>query len=127
METVFSFEKLKVWQASRTLCKHIYQLTMNFPCEERRNLIDQIRRAALSVPSNLAEGSGRLSQKEFIRFISIAFGSLMEVYCQTIVAYDLGYISEEKLIDIRNEINEIAKMLSSLKKRIENSYDDTPF
>ncbi len=51
----------------------------------------------------------------------------MEVYCQTIVAYDLGYISEEKLIDIRNEINEIAKMLSSLKKRIENSYDDTPF
>ena len=112
----FSFEKLAVWQESRTLVKEIYILLRNFPAEEKFALCDQIRRAVVSTPSNIAEGAGRMSNKEKSHFVEIAFGSLMEVYCQIQIACDLDYISEEQLSAIRNRILRISKMLNALRK-----------
>jgi len=88
----YSFEKLNAWQESRQLVVSVYQLLDKFPKFEKYALCDQLRRAIVSVPSNLAEGSGRLSAKEQLRFIEISYGSLMEAYCQLILANDLNYI-----------------------------------
>lgn len=112
----FKFEKLKVWQESRTLVKNVYALINEFPSFEKFALCDQLRRAVVSISSNLAEGSGRMSSKEKIRFIEIAYGSLMEVYCQLILAQDLGYLAETKINEIKPQISKIAVMLSGLRK-----------
>ena len=114
--SVFSFENLDVWQESRNLVKETYLLMRVFPFEERYALCNQIRRAVVSVPSNIAEGAGRMSNKEKSHFVEIAFGSLMEVYCQIQIACDLDYISEEQLSAIRNRILRISKMLNALRK-----------
>ena len=87
-ESKFSFEKLEVWQETRKLVSEIYRLVSKFPKEEKYALSDQIRRAIVSVPSNIAEGTGRGSLKEQIHFVEIAFGSLMEAYCQLQLASD---------------------------------------
>ena len=100
----FSFEKLDVWQESRDLVKEIYILLRNFPAEEKYALCDQIRRAVVSVPSNIAEGSGRMSVKEKIHFLEVAFGSLMETFCQMQIARDLEYISDEQLLNIKAKV-----------------------
>lgn len=113
---MFSFENLKVWQDSRKLVSSIYKLIEKFPSSEKYALSDQLKRAVISVPSNIAEGSGRFSSKEKIRFIEISYGSLMEVYCQLILAYDLQYINEDELKHESLKISEIAKMLKALKK-----------
>lgn len=91
----YQFEKLKAWQESRKLVAAVYQLIKKFPHEERYALCDQLRRAAISVPSNIAEGNGRMAVKEQIHFLEIAYGSVMEIYCQLQIALDLNYISEE--------------------------------
>ena len=114
--SVFSFENLDVWQESRNLVKETYLLMRVFPFEERYALCNQIRRAVVSVPSNIAEGAGRMSNKEKSLYIEIAYGSLMEVYCQMQIARDLEYISEEQLTSIRNRVFRISKMLSALHK-----------
>ena len=116
MQHTYSFEKLEVWQNSRQLVKKIYNLTSNFPNEETFGLTSQIRRATISIVSNLAEGSGRTSYKEKIRFIEIAYSSALEVYCQLVVAYDLNYITIEDLEDLKLNIYKITKMLSSLRR-----------
>lgn len=117
-EQTYPFEKLAVWQLSRTFVASIYQLLALFPSEEKYALCDQLRRAAISVPSNIAEGCSRMSFKEQKHFIEIAYGSLMEVYCQLIIAADLGYISTEQINDIKPFIDKIAKMLNSLRASI---------
>lgn len=117
-EQTYPFEKLAVWQFSRTFVASIYQLLALFPSEEKYALCDQLRRAAISVPSNIAEGCSRMSFKEQKHFIEIAYGSLMEVYCQLIIAADLGYISTEQINDIKPLIDKIAKMLNSLRVSI---------
>ena len=114
--SVFSFENLDVWQESRNLVKETYLLMQVFPFEERYALCNQIRRAVVSVPSNIAEGAGRMSNKEKSHYIEIAYGSLMEVYCQMQIARDLEYISEEQLTSIRNRVFRISKRLSALHK-----------
>lgn len=114
----FSFEKLDVWQESRALVKSIYTIMRNFPSEEKFALCDQIRRAVVSVPSNIAEGSGRMSVKEKIHFLEVAFGSLMETFCQMQIAFDLGYISEEQLLDVKAKILQISKMLTGLRNSL---------
>lgn len=113
---LFSFEKLEVWQLSRSYCKKVYLLIRSFPLEERFGLSDQLRRSAISVPSNIAEGCGRMSTKEKIHFIEIAYGSLMESYCQLQLAEDLGYISQKELNAIHLDVNSIAKMLTVLRR-----------
>jgi four helix bundle protein len=116
----FSFENLEVYSKIRNLIKHIYQLQENFPKEERYGLGDQVRRAAVSVSANLAEGSGRNSIKEKIHFVEISYGSLMEVFCELQVACDLEYITPEQFNTLRPLITDIAKMLSGLRNAFQS-------
>lgn len=121
---MFSFENLKVYQLARQLVKDVYLLQNRFPKEERYALGDQVRRAAVSITANLAEGSGRQSLKEKIRFIEIAFGSMTEVFCELQTACDLGYIRNEELDALRPQFTEIAKMLSGLRSRIQKQINE---
>lgn len=110
----YSFENLDVWKESRKLVLKIYQLQNTFPSFEKYGLGDQLRRAAVSVSSNIVEGNYRFSIREQIRFIEISFGSLMEVYCQLILAFDMKYINQEQLSDCRTVIEKIRQMLIAL-------------
>ena len=121
----FSFENLDVYKKARVLVKDVYRLQNTFPKEERFGLCDQLRRAAVSITANLAEGSGRQSLKEKVHFVEIAFGSMTEVFCELQTACDLGYMNESQLDALRPQFNDISKMLSglrnSLNKRIDNN------
>ena len=115
-----TFRNLNVYIKSKELVKQIYELLKKFPREEQFALSDQLRRAVISIPSNIAEGSGRNSQKDQAHFYNIAYGSLMEVFSQLDIACDLGYISQEEFNQLESLINEEAKMLSGLiAKRIQ--------
>lgn len=116
----YSFQKLKVWQEAKKLVVDVYHLLDNFPKFEKFALCDQIRRAIVSVPSNIAEGSGRRSLKEQIHFLEIAYGSLMETYNQLLIAIDLTYITEESVEAIKPSIDAVAKMINGLS----NSYSE---
>lgn len=111
----YSFEKLQVWQNSRNLAKAIYQVTSNFPKEEHFCLTVQLRRASISVSSNLAEGSSRISSKDQAHFTNLAYSSLMEVLNQLYIANDLKYISDSELTELRDKISEISNQLNSLR------------
>lgn len=113
---LYSFEKLEVWNLSRKLTKNIYTISAEFPSEEKFGLVSQIRRAVISVTSNIAEGSSRKSGMEQARFSEIAFGSLMEVLNQLIAANDLGFISEEVINRQRPLIEEIGNKLNKLRE-----------
>jgi four helix bundle protein len=110
----YSFENLEVWQMSRELVKEIYQITSTFPNEEKFGLTSQLRRASVSVSSNIAEGSTRWSKKDQSRFYEIAFGSLIEVLNQMILSADLGFLPENRLIELRTRIDQISRMLNAL-------------
>ena len=110
----YSFEKLKVWQEAKGLVGEVYHLLDGFPQFEKYALCDQIRRAIVSVPSNIAEGSGRKSLKEQIHFLEISYGSLMETYNQLLIAIDLAYITEESVETIKPSIDSVAKMINGL-------------
>ena len=111
----FQFERLEVWQKSKQLVMNTYRMLEKFPKYEQYALCDQLRRAVISIPSNIAEGNGRTSVKEQIHFLEIAFGSLMEVYCQLNIASELGYISVEEFNKIKDDILEISRMISGLR------------
>lgn len=112
----FSFENLKVYSESRNLVIEVYEIVRHLPVIETYALGAQLRRAIISVPSNIAEGCGRISYKEKIHFIEIAYGSLLEAYCQIEICLDLGYISQEKLKQIRQKFFNISNMLNALRK-----------
>lgn len=116
----YSFEKLVVYQTARKLVKEVYILLRRFPTEERFGLCDQLRRSIVSVPSNIAEQSGRTSIKEKVHFLEIAYGSLMEAYCQLDLACDLGYITKEELIPIKNLFFDTSRLIFGLKKSLSN-------
>ena len=111
----FSFEDLEVYSKARSLVKDIYLLQKQFPADERYALGDQVRRAAVSITANIAEGSGRTSIKEKIHFIEISFGSMMEVFCELQTACDLKYITEQQFDSLRPQFTDVAKMLSGLR------------
>ena len=111
----YSFEKLDVWQLSRELVKDIYTITNDFPIDEKYGLISQVKRATISVSSNLAEGAARKTAKDQAHFTTIAYGSLMELLNQLILASDLDYISIEKLSELRPKIEAIGNKLNSLR------------
>jgi four helix bundle protein len=116
METYqFSFEKLEVWNMARQLATMIYKSTQKFPAEEKFSLISQIRRSALSVGANIAEGSSMSSAKDQAHFTTIAFSSLMELFNHLIIAGDLGYLSAEDLIGYRQKIQPLTVKLSNLR------------
>lgn len=111
----FSFERLSAWQKSRVLVKEVYRLIQYFPTSENYGLSSQLKRAVISVASNLAEGKGRVSPNAQIHFCQMAFGSLMEVACQLILAQDLGYITAKQNEEIRLIIAETAKLISGYR------------
>ena len=111
-------KNLKVWQKSMELVKLIYVNTKSFPKEELFGLASQMRRAIVSIPSNIAEGYGRNSDKECERFLYIALGSATELETQLIISKELEYISEDKFQSLDSSLNEIIKMLSALIKSL---------
>lgn len=118
MKDEHNYRKLVAYTKARDLVIHVYALIKKFPREEQYALCDQLRRAVVSIPSNIAEGMGRLSLKERAHFLEIAFGSLLEVNCQLDVASKLGYISDKELDKIDLECTELARLLSGLRKSI---------
>ena len=110
-----SYKKLEVYAKSRQLVVTVYALLKHLPAEEKYALGDQMRRAVISVPSNIAEGLSRTAPKEQAHFLDIAYGSLMEIDCQLDISLDLGYVSLEMRQMLDLEITAIAKMIRSLK------------
>lgn len=111
--TMKNFRNLNVWQKSRSLNLRIYRITESFPSKERYRLTDQMCRAAISIPSNIAEGCGRRSDLEVAHFFTIAKGSASELECQLVLASDLRYLDESEFQDIQRHVEEIQKMLSA--------------
>lgn len=109
-----SFRELIVWNKSYALTLEIYGLTKKFPKDEQYNLVSQVRRLALSIPSNIAEGHARKGKKEFSQFLYIAFGSGAELETQLLLAKDLGYISESEFKKVYTLLTEVMKMLNAL-------------
>lgn len=116
----FTFEKLNAYKEARKLVVMVYNEIKAFPTEERYALCDQMRRSAISVTSNIAEGTSRTSIKDKIHFIEIAFGSLMELLSQFQVSVDLGYITEDTLEEIRKQIKIVSQLLSGLRASYQN-------
>ncbi len=115
---VKSYKELIVWQKSMTAAKEVYFVVKRLPKEESFALSDQMRRAAVSIPSNIAEGYGRDSDTEFARFLKIAHGSLTELETQLILCTNIGYLSDEDITPVMNILDEIGKMISSLLTKL---------
>jgi len=115
---VTSYKDLKVWQRSVELALSIYRLTKTFPAEERYGLTSQIQRAGVSVPSNIAEGYGRGTRKEYKQFLTIARGSTLEVQTQLIIENELGYCNLAALAQAESLSEEVSKMLYSLIQKL---------
>lgn len=113
---VFSFEKLIVWQKSKILTVFIYKITKLFPDEEKFGLVSQMRRCAISISSNLTEGSGRNQAKDKARFTEIAYGSALELLNQVIISNELDFLSATDYNTIREQLTEITAMLDGLRK-----------
>jgi len=113
----YSYKNLEAYKESNTLVKQVYALLKKFPREEQFALCDQLRRAIISVPSNIAEGLGRVSTKEQIHFLEIAYGSLREVDCQLDIAKDLGYISDEELQNVENQLEKVAALVAGMRNQ----------
>ena len=113
-----NYKNLKIWQNSRLLVKQVYELTYSLPQNEKYGLVSQIQRAAISIPANIAEGSGRGSDKDFARFLDIAISSSFELETELLLALDLAYISEEKLSPVLLQIQETQKMIFGLKEKL---------
>jgi four helix bundle protein len=113
-----NFRELKVWQAAIVVCKATYTLTRSFPPSEQYGLTSQITRAAVSIPSNIAEGCGRKSKKEFQQFLSIALGSCFELETQLIISKEFTYITEDQLKQLTNQVTDVQKMLNGLRSSL---------
>ena len=126
LEFDFSYRKLNVYQLSKVLVTDIYRIVKRFPQTETYALSEQMRRAVVSISSNIAEGTSKASPKEQFHFLEIAYGSLMEIMCQAEIAFDQHYITQDDLNQIEEKIVSIYKMLSSmqstLKSRIQGNH-----
>ena len=112
------FKELEIWKRSRLFCARIYQITTCFPSDEKFGLTNQLRRASVSIPSNIAEGSARNSNKDFARFLEIAIGSAYEIETQLLIPLDIGFIKTDELEKSVNELNEIIKMISRFRSSL---------
>ena len=113
---VFSFEKLEVWKESILLVKTIYKLSDTFPSTEKFGLISQLRRASISISSNLAEGTSRSTDKDKAHFSTMAYSSTMEVLNQLMISKELNFINDKDYLEIRKQIYKISNMLNALRK-----------
>ncbi len=111
-----SYENLKIWQKSIALASKVYAATKHFPKDEIFGIVSQLRRAIISISSNIAEGSGRSSKKDFCRFIDIAIGSLNEVESLLVVSSNLNYLSKSNYESLNKEIKELGKLLGGFRK-----------
>jgi four helix bundle protein len=112
------FKELEIWKRGRLFCSQIYSMTSKFPDSEKFGLTNQLRRASVSIPSNIAEGSSRKSNKDFSRFLEITLGSAYEIETQILIAFDLKFISEQELNSLDKELSEIIKMISKFKSTL---------
>ena len=112
------YKELKFWQQSRLFCKDIYLITATFPDEEKFGLISQLRRAVISISSNIAEGASRKSNKDFSRFLTIALGSCYEIETQLLISSDLGFISETDVNIHLQKLMTIIKMMSKFNSTL---------
>jgi four helix bundle protein len=117
-----NYKELKVWQKSYQLCLEVYKITAKFAREERFGLTSQLRRSAVSVPSNIAEGYGRKTTADYIRSLYIAYGSNCELETQILLSADLGYIENGISDKIKDEIQQVERMLKALIKSLENKH-----
>ena len=116
-----NYKDLNIWKRSIEIVENIYKITKNFPKEEIYGLTSQLRRSAVSIPSNIAEGFARFSNKEYKQFLFISLGSCAEFSTQIIIALRLGYFENKKADKLLNEIDEISKMTMSLIKKLNTS------
>ncbi|AWW00958.1 four helix bundle protein [Arcticibacterium luteifluviistationis] len=114
-----SYQDLDVWKKSRKLVSEIYQVTSSFPDNEKFGLVSQMRRASVSIPSNLAEGHGRRYNKEKVRFILISRGSIYELETQLYLSYDLGFIEEGRMNEVLELSKDVKMMMGGLIKFLE--------
>ena len=121
--TKFSFEELNVYKKSRLLVKEVYMIQSTFPPIESFGLGSQIRRSAVSITANLAEGSGRVSLKDKLHYVAVAYGSLTELFSELLTASDLGYITEDKVDEIRPLFIDVSKMLSGMRQSLQKRID----
>ena len=117
-----NYKELKVWEKAYKLCLDIYTVTKRFPKEEIYGLTSQIRRSAVSIPSNIAEGYGRKTTSEYVRFLYIAYGSVCELETQTMISGDLDYMKKEKLQELREALGDVERMLKAMIKSLENKH-----
>jgi len=117
-----NYKELKVWQKAYQLCLEVYKITSGFPREERYGLSSQIRRASVSVPSNIAEGYGRKTTPEYIRSLYVAYGSNCELETQISLSSDLGYMKAQEKEVLQRNIGEVERMLKALIKSLENKH-----
>lgn len=115
--TIHNFRELIAWQKSMELTKKVYLLTKDFPQSEQYALTSQIQRAVVSIPSNIAEGAGRPTQKELVHFLSFSLGSAYELETELWLAWNLGYINEAQSKQINAEVIEVQKLVYSLMKK----------
>ena len=113
----YSYQTLNVYQDAKALVVDIYRLLKQFPAEERYALCDQIRRAAISITSNIAEGMSRYSDKEKVHFIEIAYASMMEVESQLDISVDLGYLEQDQFARVKVAIHSVGRQLSALRSK----------
>ena len=128
-EPKYSYKNLEAYKEAKALVKQVYALLKKFPKEETYALCDQLRRAVISVPSNIAEGSGRYSVKEQLHFIEIAYGSLLEVECQIDIAHDVKYVSDSEFVNVNNQVDKVSTLLSGLRNKrlsVNSSASQTP-
>lgn len=114
-----NFRELKIWQEAMALAKAIFALTRSFPSEKKYGLISQLNRCAVSVPSNIAEGSSRKSSKEFVHFLSISLGSLFEIETQLLLSVEFNYISKEENQIIHTKLIELQKMIHGFMNKLD--------
>ena len=115
------YKDLLIWQKGMSLAKGVYGLTAKFPTDERFGLVSQMRRPAISVPSNIAEGQARHGTREFLQFLSHASGSLAELETQLLLSVDMKYCSEKDVEGVAGLINELQKMIAALRRTLDGS------
>lgn len=112
------FKELNIWKAGRVFASNIYSQTQNFPNEEKFGLVNQLRRAAVSIPSNIAEGASRSSKKEFARYIEIAIGSAYEIDTQLLIAMDIGFFNKKAHQNLDDDLQSLIRQLSKFKSSL---------
>ena len=118
-----NYKELKVWQKAYTLCLQIYGVTKHYPVEERFGLSSQVRRAGVSVPSNIAEGYGRKSTREYVQFLYVSYGSICEIETQLLLAKDLHYLKEISFVELNSILREVERMLKALIRSLEKKME----